>query len=71
MLIQILNDTISSVVNEVISTSIAIHENTGGGQIINGVDNTIVGSLITLVLTGIVRFIERRRLIKKLKKENE
>ena len=71
MILQIINDTIGSVVNEVVSTSIAIHENTGGGQIINGVDNTIIGSLITLVLTGIVRFVERRRLIKKFKKDNE
>lgn len=71
MILAQITDTIGSVVNEVVSTSIAIHENTGGGQIINGVDNTVVGSLITLVLTGIVRFIERRRLIKKLKKENE
>lgn len=71
ILIQILNDTIGQVVNEVVETSIAIHENTGGGQIINGVDNSVVGSLFTLLITGIVRFIERRRLIKKLKKENE
>lgn len=71
MILAQITDTIGTVVNEVVSTSIAIHENTGGGQIINGIDNTVVGSLITLVLTGIVRFIERRRLIKKLKKENE
>ncbi len=70
MLIQIV-DTINNVVSEVVNTSIAIHENTGGGQIINGIDNSVVGSFFTLLLTGIVRFIERRRLIKKLKKENE
>ena len=70
MLIQII-DTVNSVVSEVVNTSIAIHENTGGGQIINGIDNSVVGSFFTLLLTGIVRFIERRRLIKKLKKENE
>ena len=70
MLIQIV-DTVNSVVNEVVNTSIAIHENTGGGQIINGIDNSVVGSFFTLLITGIVRFIERRRLIKKLKKDNE
>jgi hypothetical protein len=70
MLIQIV-DTINNVVSEVVNTSIAIHENTGGGQIINGIDNSVVGSFFTLLLTGIVRFIERRRLIKKLKKDNE
>ena len=70
MLIQIV-DTINNVVSEVVNTSIAIHENTGGGQIINGIDNSVIGSFFTLLLTGIVRFIERRRLIKKLKKDNE
>jgi hypothetical protein len=71
MLIQIINDTIGQVVNEVVNTSIAIHENTGGGQILNGVDNSVIGSMFTLLITGIIRFIERRRLVKKLKKENE
>jgi uncharacterized membrane protein YeaQ/YmgE (transglycosylase-associated protein family) len=71
MILQVITDTIGSVVNEVVSTSIAIHENTGGGQILNGVDNTIIGSLITLIVTGIIRAIERRRLIKKIRKENE
>jgi len=70
MLIQIVTDTIGQVVNEVVETSIAIHENTGGGQIINGVDNSVVGSLFTLLITGIVRFFERRRLLKKLKQNN-
>ena len=64
-------DTLTHVVNDVINTGIAIHENTGGGQIINGIDNGVVGSFISLLIAGFIRYFEKRKLKKKYKKENE
>lgn len=69
MIAQI-TDTINFVVSEVVETGISIHENTGGGQIINGVDNSIISSLFTIVIAAIVRHFEKRKLKKKLQKND-
>lgn len=60
-------DTLQTVVNDVVNTGIAIHENTGGGQIINGIDNGVIGSFLSLLLAGIIRFFEKRKLKRKYK----
>ena len=64
-------DTLTQVVTDVVNTGIAIHENTGGGQLINGIDNGVVGSFISLLIAGIIRHFEKRKLKKKYKKEDE
>jgi hypothetical protein len=69
MILAQITDTINLIVNEVVNTGFSIHENTGGGQIINGIDNAVVGSFLTLLISSVVRFFERKRLIKKLKKD--
>lgn len=63
-------DTINFVVSEIVETGVAIHETTGGGQIINGVDNSIVSSLFTLIFAAIVRHFEKKKLKKKSEKQN-
>lgn len=65
MLLQILNDTIGNVVETLVNTGVAVHEITGGGQIVNGVDNSVVGGVITLIVAAIVRAIEKRRIKRK------
>ena len=69
MILAQVTDTINLVVSEIVDTSFAIHENTGGGQIINGIDNAVVGSFLTLIISSVVRYFEKKRLIKKLKKD--
>lgn len=64
-------DTLTQVVTDVVNTGIAIHENTGGGQFIDGIDNGVVGSLVSLLVAGIIRYFEKRKLKKKYKKEDE
>jgi hypothetical protein len=68
MILQI--DTLQNVVNEVVNTSIAIHENTGGGQILPGIDNGFIGSAISILIAGIIRFIEKKRLKRKYQKND-
>jgi hypothetical protein len=70
MILQVINDTMETVVNEVVNTSIAIHELTGGNQIINGIDNSLTGSIITILIAAVVRFFERKQLKKKLSKND-
>ena len=65
MLLQILNDTINQVINDVVNTGIAIHQATGGGEIINGVNNSVTSGLITIVVALVVRFFEKRKIHKK------
>lgn len=64
-------DTLTQVATEIINTGIAIHENTGGGQFIDGIDNGVVGSFVSLLVASIIRFFEKKRLKKKYKKEDE
>jgi hypothetical protein len=63
-------DTLTTIVNEVVSTGIAIHENTGGGQLINGIDNGVIGSFVSLLIAGFIRYFEKRKLKRKYK-DNE
>lgn len=65
MLLQI--DTLSEVINEVVNTGLQIHSATGGGQIINGVDNGVIGGIATLLITAVIRFFEKRKIHKKYK----
>ena len=65
MMLQIMNDTLSLAINEVINTSIAIHELTGGGQFIKGVNNSVTGSIVTLLIAGVIRFFEKRKMKKR------
>ena len=62
-------DTLNNVINEVVNTGIAIHETTGGGSIIKGVDNSIVGSIISLLVAAIIRHFEKKKLKRKYKSE--
>ena len=61
-------DTMQNVINEVVSTSIAIHENTGGGSIIKGIDNGLIGSVISLLIAAIIRHFEKRKIKRKYDK---
>ena len=70
MILQVVNDTMQVVINEVVNTGLAIHELTGGSQIINGIDNTVTGSVISLILAAVIRFFERRHLKRKLTKND-
>ena len=36
-------------------------------ELINGIDNSIIGSIFTLIVSLIVRYFEKRALLKKLK----
>lgn len=65
MILQILNDTLTNVVSEVVNTGIAVHEMTGGAPIIKGVDNSVVGGILTLLIAGVVRYFEKRKLKRK------
>lgn len=64
-------DTLQIVANEIVNTGVAIHEATGGGQFIDGVDNSVIGSVLSLLIAAIVRHFEKRKLKRKYKKENE
>lgn len=70
MILAQITDTINFVVSEVVETGIAIHEHTGGGEVINGIPNSIFSSIITVLIAGIVRHFEKKRLKKKLQKND-
>jgi hypothetical protein len=61
-------DTMQNVINEVVNTSIAIHKNTGGGSIINGIDNGLIGSVVSLLIAAIIRHFEKRKIKRKYDK---
>jgi hypothetical protein len=65
MLLQVVQDTLTTAVSEVVNTAVAIHEVTGGGAIIQGVDNGVVGSIVTLLVAGIIRYFEKRKIKRK------
>ena len=67
MLLQIVQDTLTQVVGEVVNTAVAVHEVTGGGAIIQGVDNGVIGSIVTLLVAGIIRYFEKRKIKRKNK----
>ena len=69
MIAQI-NDTIEIVVNEVVNSGLAIHEATGGGQLINGIDNGLTGSIVSILIAAVVRYFEKRKLKKKYQKND-
>lgn len=69
MILQIINDTLGQVVNDVVNTAVAVHEATGGGQIVKGLDNGIVGSLLSLIIAGVIRHFEKRKIKRKYKKD--
>ena len=62
MLLQLVNDTLTTVVSEVVNTAVAVHEVTGGGAFINGVDNSVVGSIVTLLVAAIIRHLEKKKI---------
>jgi hypothetical protein len=68
MLLQVVQDTLTTAVSEVVNTAVAIHEVTGGGAIIQGVDNGVVGSIVTLLVAGIIRYFEKRKIKRKANK---
>ena len=68
MLLQVVQDTLTLVVNDVVNTAVAVHEATGGGAIIQGVDNGVVGSIVTLLVAGIIRYFEKRKIKRKANK---
>lgn len=70
MILQVVNDTMQVVINEVVNTGLAIHELTGGSQIINGIDNGLTGSIVSILIAAVVRFFERRYLKRKLTKND-
>lgn len=62
-----------NVISDIVNTSVAILDYTGN-KLVKGVPNSVVGSLVTAIVLGIVRIIEKRKLIKKLtqgKQKNE
>jgi hypothetical protein len=70
MILSQITDTMQTVVNEVVNTSIAIHELTGGGQLINGIDNGLTGSIVSILIAAVVRYFEKRKLKKKYQKND-
>lgn len=68
MLLQVVQDTLTTAVSEVVNTAVAIHEVTGGGTIIQGIDNGVVGSIVTLLVAGIIRYFEKRKIKRKANK---
>jgi len=69
MLLQVVNDTLTTVVSEVVNTAVAVHEVTGGGSFINGVDNSVVGSIVTLLVAAIIRHWEKKKIKKRANKD--
>lgn len=59
-----------NVISDIVNTSVAILDYTGN-SIVKGVPNSVVGSLVTAIVLGIVRIIEKRKLIKKLTQAKE
>ena len=47
----------------------AVHEVTGGGSFINGVDNSVVGSIVTLLVAAIIRHWEKKKIKKRANKD--
>lgn len=70
MILAQITDTIEIVVNEVVNSGLAIHEATGGGQLINGIDNGLTGSIISILLAAVVRYFEKRKLKRKYQKND-
>lgn len=68
MLLQVVQDTLTTAISEVVNTAVAIHEVTGGGTIIQGVDNGVVGTIVTLLVAGIIRYFEKRKIKRKANK---
>jgi hypothetical protein len=68
MLLQVVQDTLTTAVSEVVNTAVAIHEVTGGGTIIQGIDNGVVGSMLTMLVAGIIRYFEKRKIKRKANK---
>lgn len=68
MLLQIVQDTLTTVVSEVVNTAVAVHEVTGGGSFISGVDNSVVGSIVTLLVAAIIRHFEKKKIKKRASK---
>jgi hypothetical protein len=48
---------------------VAVHEVTGGGSFINGVDNSVVGSIVTLLVAAIIRHWEKKKIKKRANKD--
>lgn len=69
VLLQVVSDTASQVIEAIVNTGIGVHAATGGGQIINGIDNGVTASILSVIIGAIWRAIEKRRLEKKLKKK--
>lgn len=63
MLLQI--DTLNEVVNTIVETGLQVHTATGGGQLINGIDNNVVGGIAGLIIVAVIRFFEKRKLKRK------
>jgi len=69
MLLQLVNDTLTTVVSEVVNTAVSVHEVTGGGAFINGIDNSVVGSIVTLLVAAIIRHWEKKKIKKRANKD--
>lgn len=59
-----------NVISDIVNTSVAILDYTGN-TLVKGVPNSVVGSLVTAIVLGIVRIYEKRKLIKKLTQAKE
>jgi len=66
MLLQI--DTLSEVVNTIVETGLQVHTATGGGQFINGVDNSVIGGIVATLIASAIRFFEKRKIKRKYAK---
>lgn len=58
-----------NVIGDIVNTGVAILDYTGN-TLVNGVPNSVIGGLITAIALAVVRFIEKRKLIKKLSKKD-
>lgn len=54
-----------AVVSDLVNTGVAILDYTGK-SLIKGIPNEVIGGLITTIVLGIIRFYEKRKLIKRL-----
>lgn len=71
VLLQVVSDTAQQVIDTIVNTGLGVHTATGGGQLINGVDNGVTASILSVIIGAIWRAIEKRRLEKRLKKKFE
>lgn len=69
MLLQIASDTAQQVIDTVVNTGLAIHNATGGGQLINGIDNGFTASVLSVLIGAIWRAIEKRKVEKRIRKK--